>query len=157
MYGDSTVPMPKVGQCLDDTALLHVAAHALAGHPLQFRSKRLEALHPGVHLGDVGHGDGVCCRAVGPGTVGEGEQGADVLHGEAEFAGMANEAEPPEVGIPIGAVPALGSGGRRQPALGLVLADRGRLHPGLSRQVADRQPRHGVSSIRAIPEDMGIQ
>jgi hypothetical protein len=72
-----------------------------------------------------------------------------MLHGKAELPGVPDETGAPQVGNTVGPVPFLCAGRRRQPALGLVLADGGRLQPGQPRQLADRQPRHGASSVGA--------
>lgn len=128
-----------VGQRANDPAVLERAAVARADHAGQFSPKRPEPFDLALDLSEMLGGQCIDSLAGIVGVGRQAEQFENVLDGETEVAGVADEFQPFEVRFRIAPLPTPGSGRRRHQAAFLIVSDRRDFRVAATGQIANRQ------------------
>lgn len=122
----------------NDAALSHPALGAVAEHAFDFALQEFEAADFTFDVGEVGLSDGIDLCTGPLRVVSERNQLADGVDLKAEFAGMADETQPPHVMAAVKpAVRVCPQRGGEQ-THGLVVADGRHFDSGFQSQFADR-------------------
>src|SRR5690606_21832095 len=112
----------RVSQCVEDGALAALAAAAAVDHAFELRGHPLQVAEPGLDVLQVPMGKPVDILARQSVILGQAQQAADLLQGEAQFASAADEAQSIRVGGPIVAISARRARRGWQQADALVIA-----------------------------------
>jgi hypothetical protein len=86
----------------------------------------------------------------GAGWLGERQQGADFPDAESNFVGPADEGQPANIGLFVGAVSARGSCGRRHELDALVIAHRLEIDARRRRELPNNQGFHGIIALAPV-------
>jgi hypothetical protein len=97
-----------IGQRFDDPAITDAAVSAFLNHPRQLTLERLQTGDPPFDLAEVVAGNAFGGVARGLRLRAHGQQFADVVDLEAEFAGVGDEVEPIDLRLAISTLVALG-------------------------------------------------
>lgn len=127
-----------VGETLDDAAIGNRPCGTIGDHARKFGFEIGEAGKPPVHFRQSRPRNRVRCSTGLIGPILQGEQRADGLKIEAQFAGMPDESETPEIGIFIQPSVALRTLQGRQEADLLVIANGRHLYAAFPCCLANR-------------------
>lgn len=115
------------------------AAGALIDHAVEFGLQFAQQTDASAYVLPVAAGNGVDLGAGAVAFAGEVDEFADLLDGETELAGVADEVQTLAVGAGVAPLAARGAGAGHQQALVLVVAQGLDVDTGLFRELADRE------------------
>src|SRR5690606_12259713 len=134
----------RVAQCVEDGALAALAAAATANHPFELRGHPLQVAEPGLDVQQVPAGEPVDIPAGQAVILGQAQQAADLLQGEAQCASTADETLSIRVGGTVVAIPARRTRRGRQQPDALVVAHGFGMAPAALRDLSNL---HGLDPV----------